>query len=94
MSILQRISALTERVNKITGIPPDFTAVFADGHRELISSGVDWFGHMAGIAINGGPCCVRFESDTDPRFAERETAFLQAVGLDNDCSSIWAGHSK
>ena len=93
MSILGRIYDLMAKVEPDRA--PALTAVFDDGHREVVpreSTPCIWAMKRAMAA--GGPRIVRFESEEDPSFAEDATHFFHCLSPTGDLSHLWDNYGQ
>ena len=91
MNFLRKINALIAKLEP-PGRPP-MQAVFEDGHKQPVPSDIlteAFWAYETGMqAYPEGPFVVRFECETDPRAALRQTEFLHSMTAERGFAPIW-----
>ena len=91
MSFLRKINALIAKLEP-PGRPP-MQAVFEDGHKQPVPSDIlteAFWAYETGMqAYPEGPFVVRFECETDPRAAMRQTEFLHSMTAERGFAPVW-----
>ena len=91
MNFLRKINALIEKLEP-PGRPP-MQAVFEDGHKQPVPSDIlteAFWAYETGMqAYPEGPFVVRFECETDPRAAMRQTEFLHSMTAERGFAPVW-----
>ena len=68
-------------------------AVFEDGHKQPVPSDIlteAFWAYETGMqAYPEGPFVVRFECETDPRAAMRQTEFLHSMTAERGFAPVW-----
>lgn len=91
MNFLRKINALIAKLE-----PPErppMQAVFEDGHKQPVPSDIlteAFWAYETGMqAYPEGPFVVRFECETDPRAAMRQTEFLHSMTAERGFAPVW-----
>ena len=91
MNFLRKINALIAKLEP-PGRPP-MQAVFEDGHKQPVPSDIlteTFWAYETGMqAYPEGPFVVRFECETDPRAAMRQTEFLHSMTAERGFAPVW-----
>lgn len=91
MSFLRKINTLIAMLEP-PGRPP-MQAVFEDGHKQPVPSDIlteAFWAYETGMqAYPEGPFVVRFECETDPRAAMRQTEFLHSMTAERGFAPVW-----
>lgn len=91
MNFLRKINALIAKLDP-PGRPP-MQAVFEDGHKQPVPSDIlteAFWAYETGMqAYPEGPFVVRFECETDPRAAMRQTEFLHSMTAERGFAPVW-----
>lgn len=91
MNFLRKINTLIAKLEP-PGRPP-MQAVFEDGHKQPVPSDIlteAFWAYETGMqAYPEGPFVVRFECETDPRAAMRQTEFLHSMTAERGFAPVW-----
>ena len=91
MNFLRKINALIAKLEPPGR--PSMQAVFEDGHKQPVPSDIlteAFWAYETGMqAYPEGPFVVRFECETDPRAAMRQTEFLHSMTAERGFAPVW-----